>query len=198
MKLLVATNNAGKLREISQILRPSGIEVVSLEQAGVRGDPVEDGATFEKNALIKAHFFAEKSDLPTVADDSGLCVNALGGAPGIFSARYSGPDATDASNNALLLEKMHDIPDQDRTAHFFCAMVCVRPDGKSLLATGKSEGLLLREPRGNNGFGYDPLFFVPEYDQTFAQLPPEKKHAISHRGRALANLVRALPGFLEQ
>ena len=197
MKVLIATNNPGKLREIREILAATTIEPVSLREAGAAGDPVEDATTFEGNALIKARAFALQTGLATIADDSGLCVDALDGAPGVLSARFSGPDATDSKNNALLLKKLADVPEDARSAHFACAMVCAKPDGTYIAAHGTCEGRILFENLGENGFGYDPLFYVPALGQTFAEIPAEIKHAISHRGRALRKLVEMLPEFLD-
>jgi XTP/dITP diphosphohydrolase len=197
MKLLIATNNKGKMREIRQILAGLNMTAVSLAEAGVSGDPVEDADTFEGNAIKKAQYFANATSLPTIADDSGLCVDALDGAPGVYSARYAGPDATDADNIKLMLKNLANVPDEKRTAHFACAMVCVRADGKVLATQGRANGTILRKPRGENGFGYDPIFYVEKFDKTFAQLPAETKHSISHRGKALRKLVEGLAGFLE-
>lgn len=198
MKVLIATNNKGKLREIREILSGSGIVAVSLSEAGAFGEPVEDADTFLENALIKARYFVEKTGMPTIADDSGLCVDTLGGEPGVHSARYAGENATDSDNNALLLSRLQNVPNDERTAHFSCVMVCVRPDGEYIHAEGQSPGVILHEPKGHNGFGYDPLFFVPDKGMTFAELPSVEKHAISHRGNALGMLVneKNLAGFL--
>ena len=196
MKVLVATNNTGKLQEIREILDGTGIEVISLSDVDSTGEPVEDADTFEENAIKKATFYARQTNLPTIADDSGLCVDALNGAPGIHSARFSGTDANDDKNNALLLNKMRQVPDAERTAHFACSMVCVWPDGNILTSSGRCDGVILREKKGNEGFGYDPLFFVPDLEKTFAQLEPKQKNSISHRGRALRKLAAQLPAFL--
>lgn len=196
MKILIATNNKGKLREIRQILSSTQIEAISLKEAGIQGEPVEDAGTFNENAIIKAKYFAQITNLPAIADDSGLCVDALDGAPGVRSARYAGEQAQDKDNNALLLKNLDPFSNDERGAHFHCSMVCVKPDGKFLVAEGKAVGQILREPRGFNGFGYDPLFYVPEEGLTFAELPSERKHAISHRGQALKALVAGLSDFL--
>lgn len=198
MRVLVATRNQGKLREIREILANSQIDVISLDDVQTIGDPVEDADSFIGNALKKAHYFAKQTALPTIADDSGLCVDVLNGAPGVLSARFAGQGTTDKKNNALLLKKLNEIPDEKRGAHFECAMVCVRPDGENLIATGRVYGRILHENRGENGFGYDPLFIVPDKKLTFAQLPPDQKHAISHRGQALRSLAEKLPAFLAQ
>ena len=196
MKVLIATNNPGKLREIREILASTEIQVISLSEIGASGEPIEDADTFEGNALIKATYFAKETGLPTIADDSGLCFAAHDGAPGVQSARFAGLEGSDKKNNSLLLEKLKDVPDENRTAHFACAMVCVRADGKTLSTSGQCEGVILRKLRGENGFGYDPLFYVPDLEMTFAQLPAEQKHAISHRGKALRAMAEKLPEFL--
>jgi len=197
VKILIATNNKGKLREIREILSTSQIEAVSLSQADVSGDPIEDADTFLGNAIIKARYFAKLTGMPAIADDSGLCVDALNGAPGVKSARFAGENATDKANNALMLKKLETVDDALRTAHFECVMVCVGPDDKLISAQGKSEGVILRAPRGENGFGYDPLFLVPKLGKTFAELEPTVKHSISHRGRALKKLAARLVDFLD-
>lgn len=182
MKILVASNNKNKIREIKQILGDI-FEPISLSEAGVESDPEETGTTFLENAIIKARSGMEVSGLPCIADDSGLCVDALGGAPGVYSARYSGEGATDDKNNELLLKNMADIT--DRRACFKSAIAMVFPDGKVVTAEGECPGVMIYEYRGNNGFGYDPLFLVEEYNKTFAELDGEIKNKISHRAHAL-------------
>jgi XTP/dITP diphosphohydrolase len=193
--ILVATRNQGKLREIRELLAPSGFGVVGLDELRIAGDAIEDGETFEANALIKAAFFEAQARVPVIADDSGLCVEALGGRPGVFSARFAGPGADDAANNAKLLREMAGVA--DRRATFVCVAACRRPDGAVLTARGECAGALLDAPRGVDGFGYDPLFFVPHLNATFAELPLPVKNEISHRGRALRALARKLPEFLK-
>ena len=196
MKILVATGNMGKLREIKQILTGTPYEAVSLKDLEITDTVEEDADSFSGNALKKASFCCQLTGLVTIADDSGLCVDALDGAPGVYSARYSGEGATDATNNALLLANIDAVPDEKRTAHFSCAMACVRPDGKQIVKEGQAQGVILRAPRGENGFGYDPLFYVPEFNQTFAELPADTKNRISHRGKALKALAEVLKDFL--
>lgn len=190
-RILVATNNPGKLTEIRQILQ-NRFEIVSLKHENVHGEPQEDGKTFGDNAEQKARYFSKQSGLPTLADDSGLCVDALDGAPGIHSARFAGMPANDKANNAKLLELLKNVPDTQRTAHFVCVMACVLIDGRVIFSEGRCDGLILHKPRGISGFGYDPLFFVPEEQMTFAELPPDRKNAISHRGKALRGLAEKL------
>lgn len=190
MKLIIATNNAHKLVEIRAILGGYFDEIVSLREAGIEHETVEDGATFMENALKKAREIAEISGCCALADDSGLCVDALDGAPGIYSARFAGEHGNDAKNNALLLEKLEDV--SDRSAHFTCAVALVRPDGAQVKSEGYFYGEIAHAPAGENGFGYDPLFYVPKYGCTAAQLAPEVKNAVSHRANALKGLVEEL------
>lgn len=196
MNLLIATGNAGKLRELRELLAPLGHEVVGLRDVKTHGEPVEDADTFAGNAEIKARFYQTQTGLVTIADDSGLCVDALDGRPGVHSARFSGPDASDAENNVELLRVMKGVT--DRSARFVCVATCVRADGRPLATRGECEGVILDVLRGEGGFGYDPLFYVSEHDATFAQLPAEIKNQISHRGRAIRALVARLPEFLAQ
>lgn len=190
-KLVIASNNPGKLREISQILGPLGIEVLPQAAFGVT-EADEPHATFIENALAKARHAAAISGLPALADDSGLCVDALGGAPGVHSARYAGEPRADARNNAKLLDALGERP--DRQAHYYCVIVVMRhaQDPQPLMAEGLWRGEILRSPRGSGGFGYDPLFLDPEFGQTGAELAPARKNLMSHRGKALALLVDAL------
>ena len=182
MELLIASNNPNKIRELKEILGDR-FETFSLKEKGIISDPEETGETFEENSEIKARFALEKSGIATLADDSGLAVEALNGEPGVFSARYSGEDATTEKNNALLLKNMENIT--DRRARFVCVITLLFPDGRKIQAKGECHGEILTSPRGTNGFGYDPLFYVPEYKKTFAELTAEEKNAISHRAVAL-------------
>lgn len=193
MKLVLASNNAHKLQELRAILSTLGMEVVSQKEAGVFVEPDENGATFEENSYIKAKTVMDACGLPTVADDSGLMVDALDGEPGVFSARYGG-DACKSDRDRLeyLLRRMEDVPDEKRTAHFVSVITMLTPDGKKVAARGECPGRILREPHGENGFGYDPVFYVPEEGCTFAQLAPERKNQISHRARALEAFVRQI------
>jgi len=192
-RVVLASNNAGKAREFGQLLAGSGLEVVAQGELGVP-EAAETAPTFVENALLKARNAARHTGLPALADDSGLAVDALGGEPGIYSARYAGPGADDAANNARLLDKLRDVPAAERGAAFICALVYLRhaDDPVPLICQGIWRGRLLEAPRGSNGFGYDPLFMVPELDRTSAELPPEEKNRRSHRGQALQQLVARL------
>lgn len=185
MELVVATTNKGKLQEISRLLADSGIVVKGLE--GIPGLPevIEDGDTFDANAQKKALTVARHCGCLTLADDSGLVVAALQGEPGVYSARYAGPQASDADNNRKLLDAMTGLPREQREAAFHCAMALCDPAGNCQVFHGRLEGLILEAPRGSGGFGYDPLFLVPEYGKALAELPLEIKNRISHRGEAL-------------
>ncbi len=184
MRLLIATHNQGKKREYADILGNLGLELVSLSDLGISLDVAETGETFAENALLKARTYAQQTHLLTLADDSGLEVDALGGAPGIYSARYAGPTATDEDRYQQLLRALADVPDEQRTARFRCAIALVWPTGREELVEGICEGYIARAPSGRNGFGYDPVFYLPEYGRTMAELPPEIKNQISHRARA--------------
>ena len=190
MKLILASNNAHKLVEIRAILGSEFDEILSMKEAGIVHETVEDGSTFLENAEKKAREIMEISGCCALADDSGLCVDALGGAPGIYSARFAGVHGDDEANNDLLLEKLSDAA--DRRAHYTCAMALVYPDGRELRAEGRMDGVIAFEESGENGFGYDPLFYLPERGCTNAQLSPEEKNAISHRANALHALVKKL------
>ena len=182
MKIIAATKNKNKLREFGEILK--GFEVISQEEAGVDIDVEETGATFEENSMLKAKAIFEATGLPAIADDSGLCVDALGGAPGIYSARYGGEGYDDKGRVELLLKNMENVPDSERSARFVCAITLVSHDGV-ITARGECEGKIDYSPRGENGFGYDPVFFVEEFGKTMAEISPEEKNSISHRGKAL-------------
>lgn len=183
-QIVLATKNQGKIKEMRALLAPLDIEVLSLADFAPIEDAEENGTTFQDNALIKARYYYEHTHVACLADDSGLEVDALGGRPGVYSARYSGENATDATNNAKLLREMTDVAQDNRTARFRCSMALV--DGETVLtADGVCEGVILRELRGEGGFGYDPLFYVPRYDRTLAELTSDEKNAISHRGHAV-------------
>ena len=192
MKLLVATGNQGKLKEIRKLLDDSAIEIVGLDQLTNPPEVIEDGATFSTNAQKKALEMARFSGYLTLADDSGLVVDALNGAPGVYSARYAGEQGDDAANNAKLLQEMSGVADTDRQAAFHCVVALAWPDGRCETYSGQISGLILREERGTDGFGYDPLFLVPEYGKTTAELPLEIKNRISHRGTALRKVIPLL------
>lgn len=190
MKLIIASNNAHKIYEIKQILSGKFDDILSLREAGVDHETVEDGSTFAENALKKAREIAEITGCAALADDSGLCVNALDGAPGIFSARYAGggiEHSTDAENNALLLENLAGAA--DRSAYFICTIALVYPDGSVVTAEGYMHGRIIDSPRGAQGFGYDPLFLPEGESRTVAEMSDGEKNAISHRGNALKNLL---------
>lgn len=191
MRLVFASNNAGKIREVAKILNEcfeEDITLLSLKDIGFFEDIVEDGDTFEENALIKARTVARLGYL-CIADDSGLEVDALGGAPGIYSARYSGGHGNDVENNLLVLKNLEGVPDEKRTARFTCAIACVTPEGDEFTVKASCEGRILHAEEGNGGFGYDPLFYVEEYGKTLASVTAEEKNAISHRGKALRAFV---------
>ncbi len=182
MKLLIATRNQGKRREYEALLAGLGLELVDLTEAGITWEVQEAGATFEENAVLKARAYAQASGLLTLADDSGLEVDALGGEPGVRSARYDG--GSDEDCYRLLLSRLEGVPEQERRARFRCVIAIVTPEGAVHTAEDTCEGYIALRPRGAHGFGYDPVFFVPEYGSTMAQLPPEVKNRISHRARA--------------
>lgn len=192
--IVLASGNAGKIREIQALLAGRDIRIVPQSAFGIP-DAEETGLTFIENAILKARHAARLSGLPAIADDSGLEVDALDGAPGVYSARYAGAGADDAANNAKLLEALQGVPPERRTARFRCVMAFLRhpADPSPLIADGVWEGRILTAPRGENGFGYDPLFFVPEQECSSAELPPEMKNRLSHRGQALSALCARLP-----
>jgi len=192
MKLLVATGNQGKLKEIRKLLEDSAIEIVGLDQLTNPPEVIEDGTTFSANAQKKALEMARFSGYLTLADDSGLVVDALDGAPGVYSARYAGEQGDDAANNAKLLQEMSDVADAQRQASFHCVVALAWPDGRCETYSGQVSGLILRNERGTDGFGYDPLFLVPEYGKTTAELSLEIKNRISHRGTALRKVIPLL------
>lgn len=192
-RLVLASGNAGKLREFQKLLAGQSIEVIPQSQLHI-ADAAETGLTFVENAILKARHAARLSGLPALADDSGLEVDALQGAPGIYSARFSGEGATDARNNAKLLEELAKIPAAARTARFHCVLVLMRhaDDPVPLICQGSWEGTILQQPSGSNGFGYDPLFFATEQQASAADLPYEEKNRVSHRGKATAELLKRL------
>ena len=190
MKLIIASNNAHKLTEMKAILSPFFDDVQSMREAGVEHETVEDGTTFMENAVKKARELAEISGQAAIADDSGICVDALDGAPGIYSARFSGVHGDDKANNRLLLEKLEGV--ENRAAHYTCAIALCWPDGKMLTAEDYLFGEIAHDEKGTGGFGYDPLFLLPERGLRTAELGPGEKNAISHRGKALRRLVKLL------
>ncbi len=197
-RLVLASANPGKLVEMSRILSAGrvGVELVGLGAFRGAPDVAETGATFAGNALLKAAQIAAFTGLPSVADDSGLCCDALNGMPGVLSARWSGGHGDDARNLRLLLDQLSDVPDERRGAHFFCAAALVLPSGRKEVSEGLLRGHLIREPRGSNGFGYDPIFLPEGYERTTAEMTPAEKDAISHRGRALRGLVPVIAALV--
>jgi XTP/dITP diphosphohydrolase len=192
-KVVLASGNQGKLKELNELLAPRNIEAVSQSEFDIE-PAVEDGLSFVENAILKARWAANHSGLPAIADDSGLEVDYLNGQPGIYSARFSGDDATDEKNNALLLEKLAGVPTEQRTARFQCVVVYLRhaTDPTPVICQGTWEGLIGTEFVGDNGFGYDPLFFIPSLKLGSAQLSSEQKNKLSHRGQAMAKLLSQL------
>ena len=190
MKLVLASKNRHKLIEMQTILGQLGLEVLLESEVGIDVDVEETGTTFEENALLKAKAVMEASGMAAIADDSGLEVDALNGAPGVYSARYGGKNS-DAARTAFLLENMADVPEAQRTARFVSAIACALPDGRVVTARGTCEGTILFHTQGDNGFGYDPVFYVPEIGMTFAEADGARKNAISHRGNALKKFAQA-------
>ena len=190
-KLVLASGNPGKIREIARLLTPLGLEILPQSEFGV-GPAEEPHVTFVENALAKARHASAATGLPAVADDSGICVTALGGAPGVYSARYAGPSASDEENNARLLSEMSEVA--DRRAHYYCVIVMMRhaDDPQPIIAEGEWHGEIVRRPRGSGGFGYDPLFLDCRSGRTGAELAPAQKNRVSHRGKAMRKLIRAL------
>ena len=194
MKFVLASHNPGKLAEMQSILSGYGVEVVSPAEVGVSLEVEETGGTFGENAMLKAKAYCEASGLPAIADDSGLCVDALNGGPGVYSARYGGEDLDDRGRCMLLLSNLRG--QTTRAAHFSCAIACAFPDGRTLTAEGRCDGAIAFAPLGDGGFGYDPLFLLTDKGKTFGQLSPEEKSAVSHRGKALAAFAAELGACL--
>lgn len=188
-RIVLATRNRHKVSELQALVAPLGIEVLSAIDYPDLPDVIEDGTTFEENAVKKAREIAAKTGEHTLADDSGLCVDALDGAPGVYSARYAGENGNDAANNEKLLEALADVPDDQRTAHFVSVIAYATPNGAIHTFRGTCEGVILRTYRGTNGFGYDPLFYLPEHGMTMAELDPSEKNRISHRARAYHQFI---------
>lgn len=197
-KIVFATGNAGKMREIKEILSDTGWEVVSMKEIGVDIEIEEDGSTFEENAAIKARAVAEACGEIVLADDSGLEVDALNKEPGIYSARYMGEDTSYSVKNANIISRLEGIPKEDRTARFVCAIAAVFPDGEEIITQGEIEGWIGYEEKGKNGFGYDPIFYVPEFDKSTAELSDLEKNSISHRGKALRKMKEELKRRLQE
>ncbi len=197
MEFIIATNNKKKLREMGAILEKLGVRALSLAEAGIESDAEETGTTFEENSRIKALAAMKVANLPAIADDSGLEVDALGGEPGVYSARYGGDKChDDIERYEYLLENMKNIPDGKRRARFVSVITCVFPDGREISARGEIEGEILRAPHGEGGFGYDPVFFVPEEGMTTAEMTQERKNEISHRAKSLRIMAEKLKEIL--
>jgi XTP/dITP diphosphohydrolase len=198
VRVLIASHNNGKLREYDELLNGMPVEFVLLDQVGITEDVPETGSTFEENAVLKANAYGEQSGMITLADDSGLEVAALGGAPGVYSARYAGEGASDQDRYRLLLKNLDNVPADQRQARFRCVIALRTPDGEIHTAEGIVEGMVGYEARGTHGFGYDPVFYLPEYSATLAELGPEIKNIISHRARALQAIMPALQEVIAQ
>lgn len=196
-RIIFATGNQDKMREIREILSEPGMEILSMKEAGIELDIVEDGTSFEENAMIKAFALAksiQEEHTAVMADDSGLEIDYLNKEPGVYSARYMGEDTSYEIKNQQLIQRLEGVPKEQRTARFVCAIAAVFPDGTSCVTRGTIEGYIGWEPAGENGFGYDPIFYVEEYQCSTAQLPPEQKNQLSHRGKALRAMREKLAG----
>ena len=192
MKVIIATSNKDKVREIREILQDTDIEILSLKEAGIDLDIEETGTSFEENASIKAEAVRDLTGLLTIADDSGLVIDFLDGAPGIYSSRFMGEDTPYPEKNGAILDMMKEVPDEKRSARFVCAMAIAWPDGRTDICRGVMEGRIAWKIAGQGGFGYDPIFFLPERGCTSAELTSQEKHAISHRGKALRQVAEVL------
>ena len=195
--IIFATGNEGKMREIRSILSDTGYAVMSMKEAGIQADITEDGKTFEENALIKARAVARHTKAVVLADDSGLEVDYLNKEPGIYSARYLGENTSYRVKNQNLIDRLAGVEDEKRTARFVCAIAAVFPDGEYLITRGEVEGRIGYEERGEGGFGYDPVFYLPEYGKSTAELTEEEKNAVSHRGKALRRMKEELQNKLQ-
>lgn len=193
-RMIFATSNEGKVREVRGMLKEYGTDVITMKEAGIDADIDENGTTFVENAVIKAKTVMELSGQPAIADDSGLEVDYLGGMPGIYSARYLGHDTSYDIKNAHIIDELSGVPDEKRTARYVCAMAAAFPDGEIITCEETLEGIIAREPAGENGFGYDPIVYVPEFGMTTGQMTPEFKNSISHRGKALKKMRELLKG----
>ena len=193
-KIIFATGNKDKMKEIRMILSDLDVEILSMKEAGISVDIEENGTTFEENALIKAKAVAAYTDAIVLADDSGLEIDYLNKEPGVYSARYMGEDTSYTIKNQNLLDRLNGVPKEQRPARFVCAIAAVLPDKETLVTRGTIEGYIGFEPQGENGFGYDPIFYVDEYNCSTASLPPDKKNEMSHRGKALRAMKEALMG----
>lgn len=197
-RLIFATGNEHKMVEIREILGELPVEILSMKDIGIKADIVENGNTFEENALIKAKEVCKLAGEMVLADDSGLEIDYLNGEPGIYSARYMGEDTSYRIKNQNLIDRLEGVPDEKRTARFVCAIAAAFPDGRSFVVRGTIEGIIGYEERGTNGFGYDPIFYLPEYGCTTAELDPEKKNELSHRGKALRLMREIIEQKMQQ
>lgn len=195
-QVVIATKNKGKAKDFEALFAPLGFEVVTMFEVAPDMEIEETGTTFEANAVLKAETLSRELNTIVIADDSGLAIDALDGEPGVYSARYAG-DHDDEANIVKVLENMQGVPDEKRTARFYCALAIAGPDMKTTTVFGTCEGVISHEKRGTNGFGYDPIFFVPELGRAMAELLPEEKGAISHRGNAIRKLAEELPNLLK-
>ncbi len=196
-KIIFATGNKDKVKEIQMILADLGVEVITMKDAGIKIDIEENGATYEENAMIKARAVAAYTDSIVMADDSGLEIDYLNKEPGVFSARYLGEDTSYRIKNANLISRLNGVPDEKRTARFVCAIAAVFPDGTEVTTRGTIEGIIGYEEKGSNGFGYDPIFYVPEFGKTTAELSEEEKNQVSHRGNALRLMKEELKKYAD-
>ncbi len=197
-RIVIATQNKGKAKDFETLLSPLGYEVLTLLDVAQDMDVEETGVTFEENAILKAEAVSKALGIPVISDDSGLEIDALNGEPGVYSARYAGAAKSDDANIDKALEKLGDVPDSERTARFRCVLAVAAPGQKTETFSGSCEGTILHERRGDNGFGYDPIFYVPALDKAMAELQPHEKAAISHRGNALRQLKESMPEWLNE
>lgn len=191
-KIILASNNKGKIKEVRQILKDMHVELLTMKEAGADMDIEENGATFEENALIKARSVMERTGCLTIADDSGLEVDYLNKEPGVYSARYMGHDTSYDIKNQSIIDRLEGVKGNDRSARFVCAMAAVFPDGREIVTRGTMEGIIAEKPAGKNGFGYDPILYIPQLSKSSAELTDEEKNSISHRGEALEKLKKEL------
>lgn len=197
-EIIIATKNKGKAKDFEALLEPMGYKVLTLHDVAPHMDVEETGVTFEENAILKAETIAAELQATVIADDSGLEIDALGGEPGVYSARYSGEQKNDDSNMDKVLQKLVQVPVDEKTARFRCVLALASPGKETVIFEGVCEGLILDEKKGDHGFGYDPIFYVPSHDKTMAQMKPEEKASISHRGNAIRELGKAMPGFSDK
>ncbi|WP_341202348.1 XTP/dITP diphosphatase [Planomicrobium okeanokoites] len=194
-EIIIATKNKGKAKDFEQLLEPMGYKVLTLHNVAPHMDVEETGETFEANAILKAEAIAQELQATVIADDSGLEIDALDGEPGVYSARYSGDERNDESNIDKVLQKMVQVPNSEKTARFRCVLALASPGKETILFEGTCEGLITDERKGENGFGYDPIFYVPALDKTMAEMKPSEKASVSHRGNAIRELGKAMPGL---